>query len=435
MWSGIVVGIIFLILKGIVTCCETSVVELNDSKIRKKAEKSRSAARLLKLLEKPSRLLVSISTFKTISAVIVALVTTLTFYNRLVKAFEFIGNKTVVYFICVLILILSDTLLLVVFGESIPKKFARAHSESFAYKTSGFLRFVVFIMAPLSKLISGISSVFLKVFGLSDSSSEGTVTEEEILMMVDAGNETGTIEKSQKEMINNIFEFDDLVVSDVMTHRTEMVAVDKNISIQKLVDMAVEEGFSRIPVYDNSIDNIVGVVFAKDLLKLVGKNELENLNASTFMRDIMYVPETNHCGKLFAEFTSRKAQIAVVVDEYGGTAGIVTMEDLLESIVGSIQDEYDDETEEIIQISENEYEIDGTADPEVVMEKLRLELPEEHDYDTISGFVIDLLGHIPTKNEHPKADYKNVTFTVLQTEENRITKLRVKVNYEPEDIN
>ena len=353
--------------------CSSDLV--NDSKIKKFAETDKRAKRLEKLLSTPNRLLTSISILKAITAVIISLIVTITFYARIKYSFVDSGWGNIFSSILsIIILVLSITLLLSTLGDSIPKSIAKGHIERFPFVISGALRILVVIITPLEKIISGVTYLISKILGISVSNDKGVFTEEEILMMVDAVNETGAIEESQKEMINNIFEFSDVVVSDIMTHRTDIVAVEKQTGIMQLIELAVSKGFSRIPLYDNNIDNIIGAVYVKDLLPLVGNENLDDYKISQFMRDIKYVPQSNHCAQTFKEFTSSKMQIAVVVDEYGGTDGIVTMEDLLEVIVGNIQDEYDDETEEIIKISDDLYEVSGTADPKEVLEILSLEM-------------------------------------------------------------
>ena len=249
------------------------------------------------------------------------------------------------------------------------------------------------------------------------------LTEEEILLMVNEGGESGVIEESQAEMISNIFDFDDIEVREVMTHRTEMTAIEDNRPVTEAIKLIIDEGFSRIPVYHENNDNICGVVFAKDLLRLVLDDSDRDAPVSEFMRDIMFVPESNKCGELFEQFTTQRGQIAVVVDDYGGTAGIITMEDLLETIVGSIQDEYDDETEEIIKLSDGKLEVLGTAGCEEVMEALGREY--DGDYDTIGGFVTELLGHIPEDGETAELEWKDIRFSIAEVSDKKIVRLRV----------
>lgn len=249
------------------------------------------------------------------------------------------------------------------------------------------------------------------------------LTEEEILLMVNEGGESGVIEESQAEMISNIFDFDDIEVREVMTHRTEMIAIEDNRPVTEAIKLIIDEGFSRIPVYHENNDNICGVVFAKDLLRLVLDDSGKDSPVSEFMREIMFVPESNKCGELFEQFTTQRVQIAVVVDDYGGTAGIITMEDLLETIVGSIQDEYDDETEEIIKLSDGKLEVLGTAGCEEVMEALGKEY--DGDYDTIGGFVTELLGHIPEDGETAELEWENIRFSIAEVSDKKIVRLRV----------
>lgn len=270
----------------------------------------------------------------------------------------------------------------------------------------------------------GFSSKFAKWFG----SKRENVTEQEILMMVDAGEEEGVIEQSQKAMINNIFEFDDMAAEDVMTHRVDIVAIPEDAKISDVVYHAINDGFSRIPVYKEDIDNIIGIIYVKDLLCLVGCKTMEEYSIQQFIREVLYVPETTRCRDLFKQFTEKKLHIAVVVDEYGGTAGIVTMEDLIESIVGNIQDEYDDEEEEITKINDTTYTMEGTADWDDVAQLLGIEAEENPDYDTVGGFLIDQLGRIPREGEHPVVRTGGVEFTVLVVEERHIAKVRAVKN-------
>ena len=235
-------------------------------------------------------------------------------------------------------------------------------------------------------------------------------------------------------MINNVFEFHELSVSDVMTHRTDIVAVDIDAEISEAVYTAINSGFSRIPVYRDNIDHIEGVIYVKDLLCLIGTHSSESMTLKSFLRDAAFVPESCMCGELFKRFTAKKLQMAVAVDEYGGTAGLVTMEDLVESIVGNIQDEYDNEAEEITKISDNTYTISGTADAADVMETLGAPLPEDSEYDTMSGFITDLLGRIPEDGETPSVIYKNITFTVLLAEDMRIVRIKAVINKEEKEI-
>ena len=235
-------------------------------------------------------------------------------------------------------------------------------------------------------------------------------------------------------MIDNIFEFDDLDAGDIMTHRTEMTAIEVSRSLEEVAELAIENGYSRIPVYEDDPDSIVGVLYAKDLLKYVGHSIPSDLTITQIMRKALYVPETQSCGDLFKAMNESRMQFAIVVDEYGGTAGIVTLEDVLESIVGNIQDEYDDEEEEITQINETTFTVDGTTDLDEVNELVGVELPEG-DYDTLGGFVISLLGYLPSEiGEEPiVAEHENLRFTVISIDERRIDEIKVEILPKPEN--
>lgn len=245
-------------------------------------------------------------------------------------------------------------------------------------------------------------------------------------MMVDVGQEKGVIEDVQKEMINNIFEFDDMDVAGVMTHRTDMDCVDFDDPLSDIINMSIECGHSRIPVYKEDQDNIVGVIYVKDFLKYIGTSIPKSKSIKDFIRETYYVPETKKCSELLNEMLEKHVQLAVVVDEYGGTAGIVTLEDILESIVGNIQDEYDNEDEEISKIDDSTFTIDGITFIDEVEELLNVKIPDG-DYDTLGGFIISLLGYLPDGKNQDIAQYENIKFTVLNVEERRIGKVRVEI--------
>ena len=320
-----------------------------------------------------------------------------------------------------------------VLGELVPKRIGMQIPEKISFKVVGILLFIAKITKPFVKILAFSTNAVVRLLGFDPNADEEDVTEEEIRMMVDVGGEKGVIEDSQKEMIDNIFEFDDLDAGDIMTHRTEMTAIEVSRSLEEVAELAVENGYSRIPVYEDDPDSIVGVLYAKDLLKFVGKSLPKELTISKVMRKALYVPETQSCGDLFKAMNESRMQFAVVVDEYGGTAGIVTLEDVLESIVGNIQDEYDNEEEEITKIDETTFTIDGTIDLDEVNELVGVELPEG-DYDTLGGFVISLLGYLPSETDKAPivAEYKNLRFTVLSLDERRIEDIKVEILPLPE---
>ncbi len=289
------------------------------------------------------------------------------------------------------------------------------------------------LLAPLIGLDKGISALLKKALG----ANYADVSEEEVRDLVDAlakDEDEDSIEEQSAEMINNIFEFNDLSASDVMTHRTNIVGVDINtITLDDLIYLALDMGFSRIPVYDESIDKIIGIVIVKDLLCLIGKDDLSDFDLREFIRDVSFIPEAQTCPDIFKTLTSLRSGMAVVVDEYGGTAGIVTLEDIIEAVMGNIQDEYDDEEQQITKIGNMVYDVSGEADPEDVFELFGVELPEGHEYQTISGFITDKLGYIPENAgiKPPIVEYENVKLVVLQIEDRNIVKVRAIKDHKP----
>lgn len=435
--TGIILILVLILYKAFCTVCETAVTEIDDRKVKNSADKIRGKATLLKLLEKPSKLVTAFAVNRVTTAIAISWLAMICFAdNFAMLLYRLMGGNSVsekvgaadpIYIIpAAIVILLASVLVITVFCEGIPKKIAVKGGDRLAYFCSGFVKYLVIVLTPMTALSSLLIKVFSPVFGVGGIPERDVVTEEEILLMVDAGNETGVIEETQREMINNVFEFDDLILSDVMTHRTDVIAVEDTAGVSEVVNASIGSGFSRIPVYEDTIDHIIGIICVKDLLCLVGSEAAESADIKSFVRDIIYLPESVPCGEAFKRLTAEKMQMAVVIDEYGGTAGLVTMEDIVETIVGNIQDEYDDEAEEIIQISEDTYTIDGTADPEEIMGELGAELPEEDKFDTMSGFIVELLGRIPEEDENPTVEYGDIRFTVLLTEDKCITKIKAQ---------
>ncbi len=435
-FAGIIPILAVILYKGFFTVCETAVTEIDDRKVRNDRDKSKKDGTLARLLEKPSRLMTAFAVNRVMSAVVISYLALFFYSTPLAKLLSSAfgakppadgGVDTIFTAAALVIIILVAVLLMTVFCEGIPKRIAVRGGDRLAYFCAPFVKYLVIILTPMTAFSALLIRLISPLFGVGGISEKEIVTEEEILLMVDAGNETGVIEESQREMINNVFEFDDLILSDVMTHRTDIVAVSDTSGVSEVVNAAIDSGFSRIPVYDDTIDHISGIICVKDLLCLVGSDVAESADINSFVRDVIYLPESVPCGEAFKRLTAKKMQMAVVIDEYGGTAGIVTMEDIVETIVGNIQDEYDEETEEIIRISDDTFTIDGTADPEEILGQLGAELPREDVFDTMSGFIVELLGRIPEENENPTVSYRGILFTVLLTEEKCITKIKAQL--------
>lgn len=413
---------------------EIAIISLNDTKMQKLAEEgNKKAKQIVKLTENPNRFLSTIQIGVTLAGFLASASASQNFADLLMNALKHTAivnviPESVINGISVVLITIVTSYFSLVLGELAPKRIAMQVPEKVSFKVVGILLFIAKIAKPFVKVLSVSTNGVVRLFGFDPNADEENVTEEEIRMMVDVGGEKGVIEDSQKEMIDNIFEFDDLDAGDIMTHRTDMTAIEVSRSLEEVAELAIENGYSRIPVYEDDPDSIVGVLYAKDLLKYVGHNIPADLTISKVMRKALYVPETQSCGDLFKAMNDSHTQFAVVVDEYGGTAGIVTLEDVLESIVGNIQDEYDDEDEEIVQINETTFTIDGITDLDEVDELVGTKLPEG-DYDTLGGFVISLLGYLPSESdpEPAVAEYDNLRFTVLNFEDRRIGEIKVEI--------
>lgn len=250
-------------------------------------------------------------------------------------------------------------------------------------------------------------------------------TEDEIMSLVEEGQERGFIDDDTRDIIENVFDFDDTVAYEIMTHRRDMVAIEDTDSLEEVVKIAVESGYSRIPVYHDDIDSIIGVLYVKDLLKYVVDQVPKNFKISDIVRKVLFVPRTKDCSSLFSQMNKEKIQIAIVVDEYGGTEGLITLEDLIEDILGNIQDEYDNEEEEIKQISDKKFTVDGSTSIEDIEELIGEDIHDD-DSDTIAGFLLNILGRVPDENELCFVEDRHFRFTVLSVEDRRIEKILIE---------
>ena len=423
--------LVLILLNAFFAMSEIAIISLNDTKIKKMADEGdKRAKKILKLTDNPSNFLSTIQLGVTLAGFLTSASAAESFAGPLANKLSgwlHIAAESSVHGIIsgvsmVLITIVISYFSLVL-GELVPKRIAMQKCEAISFKVVGILLFVRAITRPFIKILSVSTNIVVRMLGFDPNANEEVVTEEEIRMLVDAGEEKGVIEESQKEMINNIFDFDDVPVSDVMTHRTEIEAVEITDKIEDVVKLSCENGYSRIPVYEDELDNIRGIIYVKDLLPYVGKNIPNGKTISKFMRDAEFVPESKRCGDLFTEMTEKRVQMMFVSDEYGAVSGLVTIEDLLESIVGNIQDENDDEEEEIVQLDEKTYNFDGITDIEEVEETLNIKIPEG-EYDTLGGLIMSELGRMPEENDEIICEgYK---FIVEEMDERRIDRVRIE---------
>lgn len=422
--------LVLILVNAYFAMAEIAVISLNDAKMEKMAEDGHKKAKLvLKLTKNPTKFLSTIQIGITLAGFLTSASAATSFAELLTEAVtsRFDVPASIISPISVVVITLIMSYFSLVLGELVPKRIGMQIPEKVAFAVAKPLLAISKVTSPCVRFLSFSTNTVVRILGFDPNADEESVTEEEIRMMVDVGGEKGVIEDDQKEMINNIFEFDDIDAGDVMTHRTDVVAADVNdATVDDFIQLAIENGRSRIPLYDEDIDNIVGIVYVKDLLKYIGKQ----MPAKKILRDIMrepyFIPETKSCGELFKEMRERRVQMAVVVDEYGGTAGIVTLEDIVEAVMGNIQDEYDHEDEEISKIDDNTFTVDGTIDIEEIDELIGKELPEG-DYETLAGYIMDELQCIPKDGEMNEVVFENVKFTVLSVEDRRIEKIKVEI--------
>ena len=430
IWK-LVLLLVLILVNAFFAMSEIAIITLNDNKVKAMAEDGhKGAKRVLSLTKNPSGFLSSIQIGITLAGFLTSASAADSFSGPLanwIYSFEWAkffdqGTWQGISLVVVTIIISYFSLVL---GELVPKRIGMQAAEKISFKIAPMLLFVKSCFKPFIAFLTVSTNIVVRMFGFDPNASEENVTEEEILMMVDAGEEKGVIEESQKEMINNIFEFDDIVAADVMTHRTEIEAVEIHEPLADIVKLAIEEGYSRIPVYKEELDNIVGILYVKDLLKYVGNDVPKSFKITNIMRTAVFVPESKKCGDLFNEMTEQKLQMVIIVDEYGGVAGLVTIEDLLESIVGNMQDEYDDEEEEIEQMTDGRFVLEGTSDIGELAETLEIDFPEG-EYDTIGGFIMSELGRIPSADENAEVKYGGYIFTVTEMDERRISKVEAE---------
>lgn len=428
-WAAVILCVALpLMLSFLLNLAEAGAVYLNDTKLKQLVGSGdKKALRLDALLHKHRSFRLSvqfISLLCLIMAVVHACWWAISYFSKVYGLG--VNTAIILFWVCAVFF----ALIFFSVAVNAPRRIA-GFLPSSALTLSWLLSLTLLLFAPLTFLIELISNLMVHLSGNDPKSDPDSVTEEEIRMLVDEGNERGAIEESEKNMINNIFEFDSRDVSQVMTHRTELSAVELHASLEEVARIAIESGYSRLPVYEEDIDSICGIIYAKDLIKYIHRPEAFHLFDE--MRRAIYVPESSSCSDVFALFNREKVQIAIVVDEYGGTYGIVTMEDLLESIVGNIQDEYDNEEVLVTQEEDGTYILDGSIGISDAEQLLNFHVPDDSEADTLGGFLIELLGGVPHEGEDPRdVIFSGVTLSVLRSDERRIEKIKAAIHSEDE---
>lgn len=429
MLSQLIILVILIALNAFFAAAEIAFISLNDAKIEKQAkEGNKRAKQIEKMIKSPSKFLATIQIGITLAGFLSSAFASDAFAEKLapvlyeVMPFISFGVWKSISIIIITIILSFFTL---VFGELVPKRFAMKYYEKISFATIGIIRTIAIVTAPFVKFLTVVTNWVSKLFGVGENEEE-SITEEEIKMMIDQGEENGTIKVEEKELINNVFEFNDITVSEIMTHRKDVFAVDINISNEELLQelSQVEYRYSRIPVYDETIDEVKGILYVKDVLKNINKKTFKVKNT---IKDAYFVSQNRLINEVFKELQKNKKQIAIIIDEYGGTAGLITMEDILEELVGDIFDEYDKEEKEFEKLDSNTYLLSGSMTINDVNKLLDSKIPEG-DYDTLSGYLQDKLGRVPEEEELPVIDTESITYKIEKYEDKRIIKVKACKN-------
>ena len=405
--------VVFLVFSAIFSGSETALTSLSKIKVKNLQEKLGEKGEILSLwLKYPDRLLTTIligNNFVNIAASAMATSIAIGYGHPMAVALA-TGLMTFI---------------ILVFGEIVPKTFARSNSEKIAPKAIRFLNIFSFMLSPIVKFLSWISGGIISLFGGKSSVARHVLDFQDIKLLISAGEKEGIIEEEKKEMIEGIFEFGITKVSEVMIPRIDMFTIEVNTPFSEALQSIREKGYSRIPVFEESMDNIIGILYAKDLLKTWGEEEIKNIKLKDLIRAPYFTPESRRLDDLLKDFRKEKTHIAIVVDEYGGTAGLVTIEDVLEEIVGEIEDEFDRGEVLWKKLAPNSFLLDAKTEIDKANEELGLDIPEEGP-ETVGGFVIDYLGKLPEKGK--VFNYKDKKIEIIDADERRIKKLKIDIS-------
>ena len=427
IWGQLLLQLVLIAVNAFFAATEMAVVSLNENKIRRQAEDHESdkkARQLLKLVEAPNGFLSTIQVMITLSGYLGSAFAADNFASRLVDwlindmGWKLTSAQTL-NTISVILITLILAYFTLVLGELTPKRVALQKPEQVARMVCGVITFFARLTRPVVWFLSVSTNGVLRLLGINPNAQGGNVTEEEIRMMVDIGEEKGAIQTNEREMIENIFEFNNSSAEDVMIHRTDVTCIWINDPPETIVKTILETGLSRFPVYEEDIDDVIGILYTRDYL-LNEHQETPRLLREV-LREAYFVPETVQADVLFRDMQRRKVHMAIVVDEYGGMSGIVTLEDLLEEIVGSIYDEFDPAAEqEITPIGENKWRVAGTVDLETLSDALDVELPLEDEYDTLGGLIFNQLTTIPQDGSHPEVEVCGLNIYVEELLDHRV---------------
>lgn len=430
---GLIIFGVFVIVSSIFYAFGSALDNIRESELEEKAhDGDQRAEKILKMLESPVRFHTSTQTVSTLFGLVtgyIGLGMIVRSFTKWCVSFDVpfgisgrILSGVLIAVTCLLLVIIFMAL-----GYHAPKKIGKQNPEKTIFRYYGFICFVMILFSPVLWLIRKISGLVVRLFGIDPHKNDDEVTEEEIISMVDEAHEQGILQENEAEMIQNIIEFNETMVRDIMTHRKNILALDGDMFLEDALRIMLEENYSRYPVFQGDIDNIIGIIHLKDAMKQMTYGQMGKIaicDIPKLIRAVEFIPETRNIDSVFQYMRSKKDHMVIVIDEYGQTAGLVAMEDILEEIVGNILDEYDDDESFIVHQFDDSILMDGLTPLKQVSEVLQTDF-ENEDYETLNGYLTSLLDHIPSEADEEICD-KGFSFQILKVEKHIIQKVRVE---------
>ena len=418
--------ILFLIVwSGLYSAAEIAIISLRKSRLQELVDQNNKKAKIVHdLLENHDDFFAIVQIGMTVLPSLASALTgviAIRHIKPLIENIPWISNYSEMISVTLVVAVVSY--LIIIIGELVPKSLGAIYPETLALFFAKFILWQLKIIHPIIKFLSASTSIIVKILSKNRPEPNKDISEDEFKLMLEEGTKSGVIDKTEHDLISSIFQFTDTTAKEVMIPRTQVVSINAEDTREDIIKTVLEEGYSRMPVYRETIDNIVGIIFAKDLISLLENKNLIILE--DILRPAYFVPDTKKISQIMKDFQAKKNQIAIVLDEFGGFEGIVTMEDILEEIVGEIHDEYDEETHSFEISPTGGIVVDGMLNVSDFNEKFdRFKIPEDEDYDTVGGFVIKSAGRIPEINE--RIIYQDYIFTILKKDERRVSLIKIE---------